>query len=249
MTERKPKPIKPAIRIGAKDLGAINMPGFCPRCFWIKQKAKPMPFQIFPGIFSSIDAYTRKIIHASFDKNGRAPAWLPNFEHAITYLKVPHWSQFVRTDEKTGITISGVMDDLFEQVNGSVIIPDYKTAKFTKTQDALYPMYAAQLNAYAWIQEIMSPRPIGLLCLVYFEPKTKAPLKDTEFWPLPKYTKFGFDMEFTANTLVVERDPELVPDLLVKAKEILSLPEPPIATDGCKDCESLYRIKDMMGWI
>ena len=47
-----PKPI----RISAKNLGAVAMPGFCPRCFWIQMHAEGLPYQIFPGIFSSIDA-------------------------------------------------------------------------------------------------------------------------------------------------------------------------------------------------
>lgn len=249
MTEKKRKP--KGISIGAKDLGAIAMPEFCPRCFWIKQKARPMPFQIFPGIFSSIDAYTRKIIHASFDQTGKPPAWLPVLKNAFTYLKVPHWSKFARTDHETGITVSGVMDDLFECVNGTLIIPDYKTAKYTANQDKLFPMYAGQLNAYAWIQRPLSPKPIALLCLIYFEPVTKYPGVEAKktTWPMTKYTDVGFDMAFSAHSIMVDQDPDLVPDLLRKAKEILIQPEPPIALVGCKDCDNLNRIQDMCGWI
>lgn len=251
MTEKKKK--SDQIRIGAKDLGAMAMPEFCPRCFWVKQKAKPMPFQIFPGIFSSIDAYSRKIVHASFDQFGKAPAWLPVLEDAIGYLKVPHWRKFSRTDRATGITVGGVMDDLFQNKNGTLTIPDYKTARFTATQDKLYPMYAGQLNTYAWIQQSLSKQPIALLCLVYFEPVTDSPsgkaVERLPPWPLEKHTTTGFDMGFSAHTLVIEQDPELVPGLLVKAKEILSKPEPPSSLQGCKDCDNLERIQDMCGWI
>ena len=45
------------LRISAKSLGELALPDFCPRCFWLKTKARgKLPFQIFPGIFSSIDA-------------------------------------------------------------------------------------------------------------------------------------------------------------------------------------------------
>ncbi len=258
MTEKKAKPKEKGIRIGAKDLGSMAMPEFCPRCFWIKQKAKPMPFQIFPGIFSSIDAYTRKVIHAHFDQYGTPPAWLPILQGAFKYLKVPHWRQFARTDQATGITVSGVMDDLFENINGTLTIPDYKTAKFTATQDKLYPMYVGQLNTYAWIQRSLSKKSIGSLCLIYFEPVTTAPAPDVpenflavkgQEWPLNKYISNGFDMAFTAHSLLVEQDLELIPNLLAKAKEILDAPEPPIALEGCKDCDNLERIRDMAGWI
>jgi len=50
--------------ISAKTLGELALPDFCPRCFWLKLHAKHIPYQIFPGIFSSIDAYTTRVVHA-----------------------------------------------------------------------------------------------------------------------------------------------------------------------------------------
>jgi len=64
------------LRISAKNLGAMLLPEFCPRCFWFKLKTgNKLPFQIFPGIFSSIDAYTKRVVHGWIDELG-APAWL-----------------------------------------------------------------------------------------------------------------------------------------------------------------------------
>ena len=51
------------LRISAKNLGVLSLPNFCPRCFWLKTHAKQLPFQIFPGIFSSINAYTKRVVH------------------------------------------------------------------------------------------------------------------------------------------------------------------------------------------
>ena len=48
------------LRISAKNLGELAKPDFCPRCFWLRTHAKRLPYQIFPGIFSSIDAYTKR---------------------------------------------------------------------------------------------------------------------------------------------------------------------------------------------
>jgi len=53
----------PQFRISAKTLGELALPDFCPRCFWLKLHAKHLPLQIFPGIFSSIDAYTKRVVH------------------------------------------------------------------------------------------------------------------------------------------------------------------------------------------
>jgi hypothetical protein len=50
------------IQISAKNLGILALPEYCPRCFWLKLKLQfKLPYQIFPGIFSSIDSYSRKI--------------------------------------------------------------------------------------------------------------------------------------------------------------------------------------------
>ncbi len=45
------------ITISAKNLGALAMRNFCPRYFWIGMHMDRLPYQIFPGIFSSIDSY------------------------------------------------------------------------------------------------------------------------------------------------------------------------------------------------
>ncbi len=43
------------IRILAKNLGEVALKQFCARCYWLKLKLENhLPFQIFPGIFSSI---------------------------------------------------------------------------------------------------------------------------------------------------------------------------------------------------
>ncbi len=64
------------IRISAKNLAEVAMPDFCPRCFWVKRKVpKQLPYQIFPGIFSSIDAYSKRVVHSRFDKGQGPPVW------------------------------------------------------------------------------------------------------------------------------------------------------------------------------
>lgn len=52
------------LRISAKALGELALPDFCLRCFWLKLHARRLPFQIFPGIFRSIDVYTKRVVHA-----------------------------------------------------------------------------------------------------------------------------------------------------------------------------------------
>lgn len=226
------------IRISAKDLGALAMPDFCPRCFWLKRNVKALPFQIFPGIFSSIDAYTKNAVHAFFDMLDGPPSWLPELKDAKRYLKAPHWSKFQRKDPVTKITLSGAVDDLFECHDGTHIIVDYKTAKYTDTQDKLFPMYEAQLNGYGWIHSGFGNVVRPEFPLIYCEPIT-ANVQNH------RYEDTGFNMGFTVKSVTVRRVDGMVESLLQKANEILSRRIPAI-TEGCKDCSNL---SDLMGLI
>lgn len=220
------------IKISAKDLGAIAMPDFCPRCFWIKRNAK-IPWQIFPGIFSSIDSYSKKIVHHHFDKLGGPPAWMPEIADAVKYLKAPHWSKYFRVHNETGITVSGAVDDLFECGNKDRIIVDYKTAKYTENQDKLKPMYDIQLNTYAFIEEGFGSVVRDDLPLVYCEPVTE---------PAPHLLiGHGFNMSFSVKSVIIKKDFRHLFEVLKTAKEILSGPIPKVSAE-CKDCDSLNSI-------
>jgi len=221
------------IRISAKDLGALAMPDFCPRCFWIKKNVKLLPWQIFPGIFSSIDAYTKKTVHNYFDIHGQAPPWLPELKDAKRYLKVPWHTKFFRKDPVTGITVSGIMDDLFEFEDGSHMIPDYKTAKFTKNADKLIPIYDTQLNGYAYIEEGFGHEVREELPLYYCEPITDPDIKRIE--------DAGFNMGFSVHTVIIQKNTDKIPELLQRVHDILS-GDIPDAKEGCKNCNSLDEI-------
>lgn len=50
-------------QISGKNLGELNHVAYCERCVWIKLRLQHrLPYQVFPGVFSSIDAYTKRII-------------------------------------------------------------------------------------------------------------------------------------------------------------------------------------------
>ena len=225
------------IRISAKDLGVLAMPDFCPRCFWIKKKAKKLPWQIFPGIFSSIDAYTKKTVHEYFDINKKAPPWLPELTEAKRYLKALHWTKFQRTDPVTGITLSGMIDDMFEFDDMSRMIGDYKTAKYTKNADKLLPIYDIQLNGYAWIEEGFGSVVRPELPLYYCEPITEPDIKRLE--------ETGFNMGFSVKSVVVKKNTDIIPELLQRVHDILSdkIPE---GKEDCKDCVSLNNIVELI---
>ena len=94
------------IRISAKVLGEVALPNFCPRCFWIKLKmGNRLPYQVFPGIFSSIDSYSKRVVHSWFDNHQVPPVWLGGLGEIVDYLPPPHHSKFLLTGSPDGVFI------------------------------------------------------------------------------------------------------------------------------------------------
>ena len=212
------------IKISAKNLGAIAMPDFCPRCFWIKLKTAKLPWQIFPGIFSSIDAYTKHCVHAAI----KTAAWLGQLGEIVSFQKVKKAEVH---DTATDIILSGIPDDILICADGSAVIPDYKTAKHTDNQDKLYPMYEGQMNSYARIYDQEAR-----LFLVYMSPVTD------EETARENVNTGGFKLPFVASPVPVKNDPAIIDRLLEKTREIYEMPEAPAGNGGCKDCEALDNI-------
>lgn len=224
------------IKISAKVLGEIAMDDFCPRCFWIKLHSKKLPWQIFPGIFSSIDAYTKKVAH-NWINSKRRPDFF-DILGVVGFQKTPHWSKFFRDVPEYGLTISGGCDDIWTLKDGGIHIPDYKTAKYTKNQDKLLPMYQKQLNVYGWIADGQGEDVRGL-SLIYMEPITdeKSSLGET----LPEI----FKMRFQPTYVPIDMDLDGLLETIKTAREIYDGPIPD-STDSCKNCDSLAEIIRMV---
>lgn len=204
--------------------------------------AGKLPFQIFPGIFSSIDAYTKKVIHCHFDENKCFPSWLDDLGPLVAYKNPPGYTKFKITDDDSGVTLWGVPDGIFVKADGSHIIVDYKTSRYTGTQDSLMPMYEVQLNAYAAIGERCGYQPVSDLALVYFEPVT-----DTDA-AIDKVNRRddGFAMGFKSNIHRVKLNTGMVHVLLARAKGIYDLDEPPEGAEGCSNCISVNNLMNVI---
>jgi hypothetical protein len=226
-----------SLPIPARTLGSMLLAGFCPRCFWIRLHCEKLPFQIpFPGIFSSIDGYTKELIHSHFDRNNALPAWFPKIGEVSGYLpsRDLHWSKFRYEDPATNILLRGTPDDVFRLSDGSFHIVDYKTGKATEAQDELFPLYEVQLNVYAFIGEKLNKFRANSLSLLYFEPATDF---DTGLVP-ELVSAEGFQLRFgPVHKEVVCQADKLVPQLLRKARSIYDGASAPRGTNNCRDCE------------
>lgn len=221
------------LRISAKNLGAVALPSFCLRCFWIQQNVSGLPYQIFPGIFSSIDSYTKKVVHGWFDRNGNAPPWLKDVGPIVGYKDPPHHSKFRILDAATGILLTGTPDAIYTCKDGSFVIADYKTARYTAGQDELLPMYDVQLNVYARIGEAMGFSPVSGLALIYMEPVTD----DVAAVRGENHHRAGFRMEFSALVHQLEIKPKSIGPLLKEVRRIADLSKPPRGNPDCKNCK------------
>ena len=225
------------MQISGKNLGQLALKSFCPRCFWLRMHNKGrLPYQIFPGIFSSIDSYTKKITAAHFANHGRLPDWLESLGDELTPVPVPHHSTFRHEDSATRIRLTGAPDDIFRAKDGAYVIVDYKTARHSKHQDTLSPMYRIQLNAYAWIGERIGLDPVRSVALIYYEPMTD--LTDAEFEE--RTTSGAMAMGFDPKVVPIRLDPEaMVRPLLERARSIYDESAPPVGLAGCEDCKQL----------
>jgi len=226
------------IRISAKNLGSLALPNVCKRCSWLKLKLhQKLPWQIFPGIFSSIDSYSKNITLSYFEKYEKLPPWFSPFGNFIKPVSVPHHNRFFIIDEKTNIRLTGVPDDIFLNADNSYSIIDYKTARYSKyVEDELLPMYNVQLNAYAYIGNRNGFNPVSSLLLIYYSPQTFLLAENPEELD-EVLLENGFYMPFSAHIEKVElKEEEIIEPLLGQVREIGEMEEAPEGRDGCEDC-------------
>jgi len=229
-------------RISAKNLGALALPEYCPRCFWLQAKMGfKLPFQIFPGIFSSIDAYSKTITHLHYHHTGNLPSWMESAGIHGEPIDGLHHSRFQSIEMDYGILMTGVPDEII--CNGDELtIIDYKTAKHSKGQDALLPMYRIQLNCYARIAERLGMGGVTRLVLLYYEPKTDISIADLK----AVMDETGLLMMFSPVAVPIPLEPESIPPLLGKAKELFEVTSPPKSKTRCRNCAMVEGMVDML---
>jgi len=230
------------LRISAKNLGAFAIEDACPRCLWHKLRMQQkLPYQIFPGIFSTIDSFSKRITHLHFEATNELPPWLTKVGINGNPLPSMHYSRFQSITQE-GVQLTGVPDEIIKLKDGTMAIIDNKTAKLTEGQDDLLPLYEAQLNGYAVIAQAIGLGKTSRLGLVYFEPQG---ISEELFHEQLRVN--GFAMDFSATFVPVALDAKLIPRLLSRARRHFDLPEPPVAKDGCKDCRLVEQMIDLVG--
>ena len=240
--------MKKEIRVSAKQLGELALRYHCRRCFWVKAKMKgKLPYQSFPGIFSSIDSYTKKAVLGWFKRHKEAPPWLKELGELKECIDPPGFRKFFVDDEKIGIRLTGSPDIFFVREDGKLLIVDYKTSKYTGGQQKLMPLYEVQLNAYAYIASRVSKQfgypEVGGLALLYTEPVTEGERIESDGLHRDEHLA----MEFKATPVEIEHREDRLLNLLDVARSILESKEPPKSRHGCHECERVGKLADLTG--
>lgn len=211
--------------ISGKDLGQLALESFCSRCFWLERYLGKPP-SIFPGIFSTLDALSKRSTKRSFSERNCLPNWLvlDNIVKPVSFSRINAVTEY-------GWILTGDPDDIFELTDKSHHVVDYKTSKFTERQDMLYPMYEVQLNAYAFSLPHQGIKPVSKLSLIYCEPQEELD-SDEEF-----------RLTFGTHSLEIPIRTELIPELLIRARKIIDNTTPPVAKLNCKGiCSWIERL-------
>ena len=228
------------LKISAKNLGYTALADFCPRCYWIKLRQNfKLPYQNFPGIFSSIDSYTKHVVHHIIDNVPNKPQWMKEMGTIVGYEKVKHWSKNTYFDPKTNITLHGAQDDILVCEDGSRVVPDWKTQRHSDTQDKLKVLYDVQLNVYSILTEQDKHDEVRLF-LVYMEPCSEPS------YACDNIIDGGFRLCFSGVVVPVERDRGLVRKALNTTREIFQLESPPKGNADCKECKLLDAVIELL---
>ncbi len=201
-----------------------------------------VPYQMpFPGIFSSIDSYTKKSVEGYFGEHGKLPDWIGKIGTPKDIIKTSRSTfRFAHGD----VILTGEPDLLFSKTDDTLAIVDYKTARYTENQDKLLPIYRVQLNGYALISESVYRKTVSSLHLVYFEPP-----ESEEAWRIghSNVNGNGFSMPFSSNMHELEKDTDMVIGLMEKAGKILEASAPSAGVPGCEDCQRLSSLMWLLG--
>lgn len=205
----------------------------CPRCFYIDNKlgtARPPGFPF--NLNSAVDALLKK----EFDIHRRGKTTHP-LMHAYGLNMVPYvdsrmdvWRENFKGievhHEKTGFTVSGAVDDIWQHPDGTVAVVDYKaTSKDTEvTLDAEWQDgYKRQMEIYQWLLR-----------------KSGLPVSDTGYFVYVngKTDRAAFDgkLEFDVKLIPYTGNDGWVEGTLEKIHACLTSSEIPAKGSACDYC-------------
>ncbi|MEX2387231.1 MAG: PD-(D/E)XK nuclease family protein [Phycisphaeraceae bacterium] len=227
-------------RISAKNLGLLANDTQCPRCYWLALRVGFRGvWEKFGPIYNQIDLFTKKHVEAYVDDHDQAPPWMPLAKEVradITPKRLQH------VFPGSNIEVRGHPDGVYELENGEAMLIDFKTSKTKTPGDAMFGWYAAQTNAYAHILERNYDLKVRKIYLVF----ARIQADTTAAADVEARRDDGFAMQFKMESVEVDRDSAIIPDLTLLVRNMLNEQSAPNAKDGCVDCARLTELYEAL---
>jgi hypothetical protein len=226
------------LAITPRNLGAVNLATYCPRCFkyLLHQRFHP-PFNSFgAAIFSDMQKSQEAVIGYHLAKNGRLPKELSPFCNCVARTDFPHSWQNYGYQHKSGIRLYGAPDEIFDCDDDTICVIDLKTAHVKEKADPFYPQYQCQVIGYADIAENgLGLGKVSKGGLIYWE----AQLGDVQKNPSAHYSQGALSVDFTPATKEIEIDYSVIDKAIKEAKKIWNTRGVPEGRAKCTDCKKL----------
>lgn len=207
----------------------------CPRCFYLDNKLGTKR----PGMPSfTLNLAVDTLFKREFDVHRKARSKHPIMEaYAVDAVPFSHrdldtWRDNFKglshTHESTGLVVSGAVDDIWEQSDGSLIVVDYKaTSKSEKIEtlsdSAWEEQYTRQIGVYQWLLEKNGFSVSSIGYFVYANGNADA-------------SAFNNTLTFETTLVPCEGSKDWIEDTLIEIKASLDTDSFPRSGDTCEYC-------------
>lgn len=207
----------------------------CPRCFYIDNKLGTKR----PGMPSfNLNIAVDTLFKKEFDVHRKAKTQHPlmtknnidalPFTHKDLELWRDNFEGITYKDPETDLLVSGAIDDVWENKDGSLILVDYKaTSKLEKIEslsDSPWEdQYKRQIGVYQWLFERngFTVFPVGYFVYANADAEVEA---------------FNDTLTFETTLVPCEGDTSWIPTVLVEIKECLESNMYPVSGKTCEYC-------------
>lgn len=215
----------------------------CPRCFYIDNKlgtARP------PGFPFNLNSAVDHLLKKEFDAHRVAKTAHPLMKHygvdAVPFVHedLDTWRENFKGIEhvhkKTGLTISGAVDDIWVNPKGELIVVDYKATSKDEEINALdedwHDGYKRQMEVYQWLLRQNDFKVSRTGYFVYANG-----IKDKK--------AFDGKLEFDVTLIAHEGDDSWVEKTILDIKECLESENIPRVGEGCEYCAYREAARDV----
>jgi hypothetical protein len=226
------------LAITPKRLGLTALPDFCARCFWylLHLKFHP-PFNGFAGaIFDRMEQAQLAIVSDLLDQDGKLPDEFEPFCDLVGCVEFPRDYRKYRFTLKSGATLYGEPDAIYQRADKSLVVVDHKSADHKDGTDRFLPCYQIQTVGYGLIAEKgLNLGKVSEGGLFYWSASHDAVVAD----PGKHYRSKMLWMPFLPKPIGVEMDFSTLDEPLKEAARLWTLRAAPEGQQGCKDCRRL----------